>query len=73
MSPQLSRHSGSNRLIVKVRVPQLGALISDVEHARPYAPPAYAPPASQLQNPVNSSAQPLELPPVTLPFTATNI
>jgi SWI/SNF-related matrix-associated actin-dependent regulator of chromatin subfamily B member 1 len=65
MSPQLSRHSGPNRLIVKVRVPQLGALISDIERARHYVPPAFAPPANQPQNVGNiPPSQPIELPPV---------
>lgn len=71
MSPQLSRHSGANRLIIKLRVPRLGTWISDMERARHYAPPAYNPAASStpIQPPNVPHApppQPLELAPVRL-------
>lgn len=72
MSPQLSRHSGPSRLIVKVRVPQLGALISDIERARHYVPPPYVSQPNQPQNVMNTMnaplSQPVELPPVSLVF-----
>jgi hypothetical protein len=68
MSPQLSRHSGPSRLIIKLRVPRIGAWISDIERARHYAPPVYTSAVSAPPPPQNvpnvQLPQPIELPPV---------
>lgn len=68
MSPQLSRHSGPSRLIVKLRVPHLGAWLADYEHSRQYVPQTYAPVPNQTQNIQNIANMqpvlPVELPPV---------
>ena len=74
MSPQLSRHSGPNRLIIKLRVPQLHNWLSDIEQSRHYAAaPAHSYTSNQLpglaQNP---QAQPIELPPVSCSMITTD-
>jgi hypothetical protein len=75
MSPQLSRHSGPNRLIIKLHVPQLNAWLSDIEKARHYAAaPHYPyPPQNQLQNIAQTpQTQAVELPPVFSSMEVTN-
>jgi SWI/SNF-related matrix-associated actin-dependent regulator of chromatin subfamily B member 1 len=67
MSPQLTRHTGPNKLVVKLRVPKLGTWISEIERARQY--PAHhtfaAPPNQPMQPQMGPQAQQMmELPPV---------
>jgi SWI/SNF-related matrix-associated actin-dependent regulator of chromatin subfamily B member 1 len=75
MSPQLSRHSGSNRLIIKLHVPQLNTWLSDIEKARHYAaaPHHPYPPQNQLQNIAQTpQTQAAELAPVFRSMELTN-
>lgn len=65
MSPQLSRHAGPTRLVVKLRTPQLGRWISEFERSRHYNAPTY--PVPPPQNPNLASMTPpqtVEHPPV---------
>jgi SNF5 / SMARCB1 / INI1 len=73
MSPQLSRHTGPSRLVVKLRVPQLGSWISEIKRARHYHPAqAYVPPQSQPQIVPTIPPSPLvELSPVHSPLLTT--
>lgn len=67
MSPQLSRHTGPNRLIVKIRCSQLATWIGDIERSKRQYVPNYifatAPPQGSLNTPLPNSDIP-EFPPV---------
>jgi len=65
MSPQLSRHSGPNRLMVKVRSSKLAIWITEIERSRRQYMPNYgfATGASQARL-LTPPPQPPELPPV---------
>jgi SWI/SNF-related matrix-associated actin-dependent regulator of chromatin subfamily B member 1 len=68
MSPQLSRHVAPNRLVVKLRVPQLNNWLSEIEQARHYGSSGYLDAPSQHHNVNHPPSQPTELPPVcTIP------